>query len=472
MYSMIFLAFVSFLLSLFLTPLLRNLALRLNLLDVPDHRKIHKVPIPRVGGVAIVASAAGAFGLLFLFRLKAGLIIWAGAPFALRLLPAVLTIFCIGLLDDVFQIPPMYKLMGQLLGAVLAWCSGIHLSSIGGHDLPAVLSFLLTTVWIVACCNAVNLIDGVDGLAAGVGLFAVVTTLIAALFHHNIDLALATAPLAGALLGFLRYNFSPASIFLGDCGSLTLGFLLGCYGVVWSEKSTTVLSMIAPLMVLFVPLLDVVLAVIRRFLHKQPIFSADRGHIHHKLLSRGLSPWQVVLILYGFCGLAGIAGLTLTATRTQYHGFVVIVVILAAWLGIQHLGYTEFGVVGRLIFGGGFHRVLNAQLSLAQFEQEMIATQSLDHIWELLCRESSAFGFSGVELEVDNERRTRRSSASWQIRIEFPGRGHVILNRDRSARGDASEGVLFVDCIERIFTRKLKDTEPRGSDMPAYAQAH
>lgn len=472
MYSMIFLAFVSFLLSLFLTPLLRNLALRLNLLDVPDHRKIHKVPIPRVGGVAIVASAAGAFGLLFLFRLKAGLIIWAGAPFALRLLPAVLTIFCIGLLDDVFQVPPFYKLMGQVLGAVLAWFSGIHLSSIGGHDLPAVLSFILTTVWIIACCNAVNLIDGVDGLAAGVGLFAVVTTLIAALFHHNIDLALATAPLAGALLGFLRYNFSPASIFLGDCGSLTLGFLLGCYGVVWSEKSTTVLSMIAPLMVLFVPLLDVVLAVVRRFLHKQPIFSADRGHIHHKLLSRGLSPWQVVLILYGFCGLAGIAGLTLTATRTQYHGFVVIVVILAAWLGIQHLGYAEFGVVGRLVFGGGFHRLLNAQLSLAQFEQEMIASKSLDHTWELLCRESSAFGFSGVELEVDSERRTKRTNASWQIRIEFPGRGHVILTRDRSARGDASEGVLFVDCIERIFARKLKDTEPRRSDIPAYAQAH
>jgi UDP-GlcNAc:undecaprenyl-phosphate/decaprenyl-phosphate GlcNAc-1-phosphate transferase len=471
MYSMIFLAFASFGLSLILTPLFRNLALRLNLLDLPDNRKIHKIPIPRVGGVAIVCSAAGAFGLLFAFRLKAGLIVWAGAPFALRLLPAVLTIFCVGLVDDILQVRPIYKLAGQILGAVLAWFSGIHLSSIGGHDLPAALSFLLTTIWIVACCNAVNLIDGVDGLAAGVGLFAVITTLIAALFHHNIDLALATAPLAGALLGFLRFNFSPASIFLGDCGSLTLGFLLGCYGVVWSEKSTTLLSMIAPLMVLFVPLLDVVLAIVRRFLHKQPIFSADRGHIHHKLLSRGLPPWQVVLILYGFCGLAGIAGLMLTATQAQYHSFVVIVVILGAWLGIQHLDYTEFGVVGRLVFGGGFHRLLNAQLSLGQFEKEMAASKTLDNTWELLCRESSAFGFSGVELEVDSEKRVKWTSACWQIRIEFPGRGHVILTRDRSARGDASEGVLFVDCIERIFARKLKDTEPHRSDMPAYAQA-
>jgi UDP-GlcNAc:undecaprenyl-phosphate/decaprenyl-phosphate GlcNAc-1-phosphate transferase len=472
MYSMIFLAFASFGLSLVLTPLFRNLALRLNLLDVPDHRKIHKIPIPRVGGVAIVASAAGAFGLLFLFRLKAGLIIWAGAPFALRLLPAVLTIFCVGLIDDIFQVRPLYKLAGQILGAVLAWFSGIHLSTIGGHDLPAALSFTLTTIWIVACCNAINLIDGVDGLAAGVGLFAVITTLIAALFHHNINLALATAPLAGALLGFLRFNFSPASIFLGDCGSLTLGFLLGCYGVVWSEKSTTLLSMIAPLMVLFVPLLDVFLAIVRRFLHRQPIFAADRGHIHHKLLSRGLHPWQVVLILYGFCGLAGIAGLMLTATRAQYHSFVVIVVILGAWLGIQHLDYSEFGVVGKLVFGGGFHRLLNAQLSLAQFEKEMAASKTLESDWEVLCRESAAFGFSGVELEVDSEKRIKRANACWQIQIEFPGRGHLILTRERGARGDASEGVLFADCVERVFLRKLKDTEPSRSDMPAYAQAH
>jgi UDP-GlcNAc:undecaprenyl-phosphate/decaprenyl-phosphate GlcNAc-1-phosphate transferase len=472
MYSMIFLGLASFALSLVLTPLLRNLALRLKLLDVPDHRKIHRIPVPRVGGVAIVASAAGAFGLLFLFRLKAGLIIWAGAPFALRLLPAVLTIFCVGLADDIFDIRPLYKLLSQILGAVLAWFSGIHLSSIGGHVLPAALSFLLTTIWIVTCCNAVNLIDGVDGLATGVGLFAVVTTLIAALFHHNINLALATAPLAGALLGFLRFNFSPASIFLGDCGSLTIGFLLGCYGVVWSEKSTTLLSMIAPLMVLFVPLLDVVLSIVRRFLHRQSIFSADRGHIHHKLLSRGLPPRQVVLILYGFCGLAGVAGLVLTATQAQYHSFVVIVVVLAAWLGIQHLDYTEFGIIGRLVFGGGFHRLLNAQLSLAQFEQEMVASKTLENAWELLCRESSAFGFSGVELQVDSEKRTKWTSAYWQIRIEFPGRGHVILTRERGARGDASEGVLFIDCIERVFAKKLKEIEPRPSDLPVYAQAH
>jgi UDP-GlcNAc:undecaprenyl-phosphate GlcNAc-1-phosphate transferase len=471
MYSMIFLAFASLGLSLLLTPIFRNLARRLNLLDIPDHRKIHKVGIPRVGGVAIFFSAIGAYALLFVFKLNGGIVIWSGAPFALRILPAVFVIFCVGLLDDIFQVRALYKLFGQTAAAILAWVSGIHLSSIGGHELPAVLSFVLTTGWIVACSNAVNLIDGVDGLATGVGLFAVITTLIAALFHHNIDLAYATIPLAGALLGFLRYNFNPASIFLGDCGSLTLGFLLGCYGVVWSEKSTTILSMIAPLMVLFVPLLDVGLAIIRRFLHQESIFSADRAHIHHKLLSQGLPTRQVVLILYGFCGLAGVAGLVLTATQVQYHGFVVIVVILAAWLGIQHLGYTEFGAVGKVVFGGEFHRLMNAQLSLAKFEQEMAASKTLEESWELLCRASSVFGFSGVELRVDNETRIKRTSVCWQIRIDFPGRGHVVLTRERRAKGAASEGVLFADCVESAFAKKLKELEPRLSEIPVYAQA-
>lgn len=473
MYSMVFLAAASFALSLILTPLIRNIALRLNFVDQPDnHRKIHKIPIPRVGGVAIAASVAGAIGLLFFFRLRAGLILSADAPFAFRLLPAVAVIVCVGLADDIFQVRPMYKLAAQTAAAILAWESGIHLSSIGRHDFPMILSFVVTIIWIVACSNAMNLIDGVDGLAAGVALVASVTTLIAALFHRNLELAFATVPLVGALLGFLRFNFSPASIFLGDCGSLTLGFLLGCYGIFWSEKSTTVLSMVAPLMVLFVPLLDASLAIVRRFLRQQPIFSADRGHIHHKLLSLGLPPWRVALILYGFCGVAGVAGLVLTATHVPYHSFVVIIVILVAWLAIQHLGYSELGVASRVVFGGGLHRLLNGQLNLAKLEQELMASKTLEEIWQLLCRDSPEFGFSAIELHIDDEIQLRRSGMGWQIRVDFPGRGYIVLTRATGTRSGSSAGVLFVDCIERVFFKRLNELKPRGSDLPAYAQAN
>ena len=472
MYSMVFLAAASFLLSLILTPLFRNIALRLKIVDEPDnHRKIHKVPIPRIGGVAIAAAVVIAYGLLLLFRLRAGLILWAGAPFALRLLPAVAIIFLVGLADDIFQVRPIYKLIAQVVAAILAWESGIHLAAIGGHGFPSILSFILTIVWIVACSNAVNLIDGVDGLAAGVAFLASVTTLIAALIHHNMELAFATMPLVGALLGFLRFNFSPASIFLGDCGSLTLGFLLGCYGIVWSEKSTTLLSMVAPLMVLFVPLLDVSLAIVRRFLRQKPIFGADRAHIHHKLLSQGLPPWRVVLILYGFCGLAGAAGLVLSATQVQYHGFVAIIVILAAWLAIQHLGYSELGVAGKVIFGGGFHRLLNGQLNLAKFEQELAESETLEEIWLLLSRESSDFGFSGIELLIDGEVHRTRMGAGWQIRVDFPGRGYINLRRAKGSQGWSSAAVLFVDCIERVIFKRLVEFEPQRSELPEYAQA-
>jgi UDP-GlcNAc:undecaprenyl-phosphate/decaprenyl-phosphate GlcNAc-1-phosphate transferase len=472
MYSMVFLAAASFALSLILTPFFRNMAIRLKLVDQPDHyRKIHRAPIPQIGGVAIAASVIGAFGLLFFLRLNGGRILWGEAPFALRLMPAVAVVFCVGLVDDIYPLRPMYKLIAQIAAAILAWESGIHLSSIGGHDFPVILSLMLTIIWIVACSNAMNLIDGVDGLAAGVGLVASITTLIAALLHHNLDLAFATMPLVGALLGFLRFNFSPASIFLGDCGSLTLGFLLGCYGIVWSEKSTTLLSMVAPLMALFVPLLDASLSIVRRFLRQQPIFSADRGHIHHKLLSKGLPPWRVVLILYGFCGLASVAGLILTASHVSYHSFVVIIAMLVAWLAIQHLGYSELGVASRVVFGGGFHRLLNGRLNLAELEQELMSCGTLEEVWQLLCRDGPEFGFSGVELRIDGERQLKRTAMGWQIRVDFPGRGYIILTRATGSRSWSSAGVMFVDCIERVLFKRLDELKPRHSDLPAYAQA-
>src|SRR5436190_10487499 len=149
-----------------------------------------------------------------------------------------------------------------------------------------------------------------DGLAAGIGLFATLTMLLAALSQGNLPLALATAPLAGCLLGFLRYNFNPASIFLGDSGSLLIGFLLGSYSVIWSQKSATLLGMAAPALALALPLLEVGLSIVRRFLGYEAIFTGDRGHIHHRLLDRGFTTRRVALLLYGACGVGASLSLT------------------------------------------------------------------------------------------------------------------------------------------------------------------
>ena len=153
--------------------------------------------------------------------------------------------------------------------AAWAWEAGVRVSEVGTYPIPPWCGAALTVAWLVLCSNAFNLIDGIDGLAAGVGLAAAVTTLTAGLLHGDFMLALATAPLAGCLLGFLRYNFNPASIFLGDSGSLLIGFLLGCYGIIWSQTSATVVALAAPAMAVALPLLEVCLSVARRFLAKR-----------------------------------------------------------------------------------------------------------------------------------------------------------------------------------------------------------
>jgi UDP-GlcNAc:undecaprenyl-phosphate GlcNAc-1-phosphate transferase len=472
MYSLLFLAIVSFVLSLLLTPFVRDQALRLGLVDQPDpHRKFHKLPTPRLGGVAILAATLGAYLLLLLMSLTAGHIVRSGLPFAVKLLPAVIVIFGIGLVDDIVGVRAWHKLVAQIIAAILAWTSGIHLGALGGHPFPTALSFVLTIAWIVACANALNLIDGVDGLATGIGLFAALTTLIAALLHHNIDLAFATVPLAGALLGFLRFNFNPASIFLGDCGSLTLGFLLGCYGIVWSEKSTTLFGITAPLLALSVPLLDAGLAIVRRFLCRQPIFVGDRSHIHHKLLSQGMAPKNVVLVLYGFCGLAAVASLLLTTAREQDHGFVVVLVCLACWLGLQHLGYTEFGVARKMAFGGAFRGLLSAQVILLKFEEELSTGTTIKQCAEVLCLACPQFGFSGVELCLDGVVDRKDSSEGWSVRIDFPGHGYIHLTRECDATSPGAAAVLFIDCVSHVFIRKLSELAQTESESTVYAAA-
>jgi len=461
MYSLLFLGLVSFALSLLLTPLVRNMAWHFGIVDQPDQqRKTHSFPIPRIGGVAIFAAVNGAYGLLLIGRLSSGAIVSADLPLVLRLLPALTIVFSIGIIDDIISVRPWIRLAVETLAATFAWIGGLHITAIAGYSFSGVVaSFIFTVLWIVTCTNAINLIDGVDGLAAGVSLFAAVTMLIAALLDHNFPMALAVVPLAGALLGFLRFNFFPASIFLGDCGSLTLGFLLGCFGALWAEKSTTLLGLTAPLMVLAVPLLDVGLAVVRRLLRGQPIFVADNAHIHHKLLSLGLSPRHLLFVIYGICAFGSAASLLLTINHNQDRDFVLIVVCLAAWLGLQHLGYTEFSVAKKMVFGGTIRSVLSAQLALEAFEQEVNADLTLTQCWEVICRTCPLFGFSGIVFDIDDVNRQWGLKTGWQARIDFPGHGHISVWRESGVVNHAAAAVLFIDCVSRTFSQKLNSLE-------------
>jgi UDP-GlcNAc:undecaprenyl-phosphate/decaprenyl-phosphate GlcNAc-1-phosphate transferase len=459
------LAGIAFFCSLVLTPLIRGVALKFNLVDRPDARKIHKEPIPRVGGVAIALAYILSFGFVLIAPYR-------GLPFnidtviprALVLMPAACLVFGIGLVDDLLGLKPWQKLLGEIVAALIAFQAGVRIDFLHQWThLHLWISLPVTVLWLVGCANAFNLIDGLDGLAAGVGLFATLTSLVAALAHNNLQLALVTAPLAGCLLGFLRYNFNPASIFLGDSGSLLIGFLLGCYGAMWSDKSATIVGLTAPMMAMAIPLLDVILSIVRRFIRNQPIFGADRGHIHHRLLEKGLTPRRAALFLYGLCGIAAVLSLLQDLAHDRAGGVIIVLFCIVAWVGVQHLGYTEFGVAGKLFTKGTLRSFVDMQLRLQEFDRTLKACSTLEEHCATIVSACRQFGFSGVRLRLGREfvDEAPLGQPAWQLRIDFPDFQYVNIY----ARHDILQnpGLLagFAQIVDRVLTsRNLTAAEP------------
>jgi UDP-GlcNAc:undecaprenyl-phosphate/decaprenyl-phosphate GlcNAc-1-phosphate transferase len=392
---------ISFLLALLLTPLIRDQFQGTSFVDKPDHgRKIHLRPIPRVGGIGIALSYVLSFAIMGMLPFQTWQQMKVSESFGWAILLGALVVFVSGLLDDAFNIAPWQKLFGQLTGALIIFYSGIRIQLPASLPQDEWLSLLLTVGWLIGCTNAFNLIDGMDGLAAGIGLFATITMLIAALLHNNLDLIIVTVPLAGSLMGFLRYNFNPASVFLGDCGSMLIGFLLGCFAIEWSHKSVTMLGLSAPIMAMAVPLIDVSLSVMRRLLRNRPIFGADRGHIHHRLLDRGLNQKQAALVAYSISALAAVFSLVQSAMHRDFGGLIIVLFGVAVWVGIQNLGYVEFGMASRLFFRGAFGKIVDFQALLHAFEAEIGKAQNIEEIWTAVRRSSESFGFHGTRLQI------------------------------------------------------------------------
>ena len=457
MYSLAFLAGASFLFALLITPVVRNTFRRLGLVDQPNERKRHPHGIPRVGGIAIFSAYVLAYAFMLLAHLRAGIKVWHGSELILHLAPAALIIFATGLIDDIWGLRPWQKLIGEFAAALIACWAGIRAQDFAGHHLITWFQVPLTILWLIACTNAVNLIDGVDGLATGVSLFATCTILFAALLQHNIALALATAPLAGCLLGFLRYNFNPATIFLGDCGSLLVGFLLGCYGVLWTDKAATILGMTAPLMALAIPLLDTSLAIARRFLRRQPVFTADRGHIHHRLLDRGLTPRKVALVLYACSALGAMCSLLMMDQHVS--GVVIIIFCAVTWIGVQQLGYVEFGTVGRMFLDGAFRRMLNSQVSLQTYQEQLIAAPTPERCWEIISEACKDAGFHHVQMVLAGRTFEWQDGINpmntWDVTIPISDSDYLRLTR--SFGGGTRPNIIapFADVVRHALAPKL-----------------
>ena len=294
------------------TPLVRRLAFRIGAVDVPkDNRRMHKHPIPRLGGLAIF------MGFLI------SVLVFAEITKELRgILIGAVIIVILGIVDDVKSLPAKLKLVVQLIAAFIAVSHGVMIEVINNPNIFSqnpywVLGFWswpITVIWIVAITNSVNLIDGLDGLADGVSTIGALTMLILSVFLGQSDIALICGALVGACVGFLPYNMNPAKIFMGDTGSTFLGFVLGTLSVQGLFKYYAVISFLVPFIILGLPILDTTVAFTRRILRGQSPMTADRSHIHHKLIDMGLNQKQAVATLYIVAGVLGLSAVMLATT--------------------------------------------------------------------------------------------------------------------------------------------------------------
>lgn len=455
MRELMWMAGKAFLIALILTPIIRDIFRSYNLVDRPGKRKVHRYPIPRVGGIAI----AIAYGVALLSTSKSDDPLSTSGLAAWQLIPGAAVVFLTGLLDDLFSLRPVVKLLGLVAAGSLVFWSGLRIEGVAQHTLPIWLNYPVTVFWLLVASNAFNLIDGLDGLCAGMGLLASLTLFGAAQLSHQMPLAAATLPLAGALLGFLCYNVNPATVFLGDSGALLTGFLLGCYGMVWTQKASTLLSFLVPLLALSIPLLDVSLSVLRRVLRRKPIFAADRDHIHHRLLDLGLSPQKAVWVLYLVATL--IAAIALLATTThlgRYQGIFIVLFCAVAWLGIHKLGYAEFAVAGRLVFGGVFQRAMGVELRLVELTKALEAAGNDDQWWESLVKGGKALGLVAIHWSgVSDERRAvliEGVAPAWSFRIALSETEEVEVNGLLGAGANPCDLIGLAEAVRRAHSAR------------------
>jgi len=393
--------------SVVLTPMFRDFFAFLEMVDQPDaRRKLHVRPIPRVGGISIAITYIFVLLAVLISSTLSNQVSATSGPSLLllgRLLPAVAIIFVTGLLDDFKGLTPWQKVAGQVVAASWAFWAGVRPASVAGLPQLDFWMFPLTVLWLVFCANAFNLIDGLDGLASGVALLGAAGLLVAAVIHHHLVLAVAIVPLLGALLGFLYYNFNPATIFLGDCGSLLIGFLLGCFVLMVDKRGATGLAPLAPLLAVAVPIAEVAISIARRFLRRQPIFDADRNHIHHRLLSLGMTQRRAALVLYGVSALAVALAVLQPIVHPRITTALIVLFAFGAFFGIRKLQYVEFSSARTFIFTGEFRKLLRLRICLKEYEDALSNARNLKECWTAVSEACAAAGCRYAALELDGE---------------------------------------------------------------------
>ena len=455
-------------------------------------RHLHAKPVPRLGGIAILGSVilvvTGAVIGSNLLHLNYS---FPSSTF-LGLLGPTLVIFALGLADDFRPLSPYIKFGVQILAACWLFAGGCRVTSFhllfGERQVGNAAALILTVFWVLLITNAFNLLDGLDGLAGGSALFSSLVVFIVSLITGNTLAEVVTIALAGAIVGFLRYNFNPATIFLGDCGSLVIGFVLSAVSLASSEKASTAVAVAIPVVSFGLPILDTCIAVVRRFLNGKPLFGADDEHIHHKLLQRGLSHKQAVVVLYAVSAFFALISLPLLSPRSGNIAVVLSVVGLGVFFGLQHLGYHEVDELRRMARRTwGQKAIISNNLAIRRAEDELAHAKTVHDIVRILkgafqgndydgfdvsfrpelpAFYGSPLSVSPVQYEWRREKGIR--SKGWEMRFDlFSARGEVrgcfSVHRsftEASLRSD-------IDCFTEEFAGALSAALQRAGESHA-----
>ncbi len=407
MTTLIALFMMGLIISLVTTPLVKRLADKFDLVDQPAERKVHRTAMPRIGGVAVFTAFFLPFFSFLFFSTTISQLLTMNLQ-TVSLVAGAMIVFAMGLWDDVRKLKPSVKFTLQLISTLIAYYGGMR---IGGVALPwggvislGWLSLPVTVIWFMAVINGINLIDGLDGLAAGVTLFTSLVLLVLCVTGENYLAAMGFAVLSGATLGFLRYNFNPASIFMGDGGSYFLGYLLAALAILGSVKSQAAVAILIPIIAMGVPLMDVLWSPIRRFLLGRRLFSPDKEHLHHRLLALGLSQRLAVSILYGITVCLGFLAILMVHASNEQASLILIMIGTAMILGMRKLGYFEYFAMDK-VYGwlkdiSDQAGLTNDSRSFLNIQMEIGRSRDLAAVWQASCRALERLEFDKAELCV------------------------------------------------------------------------
>lgn len=399
--------------------------------------------VPRLGGIIVFATALFMMVLLILWDNQVAARTRAELPLVLGLAGAAGAVFLIGLYDDLRGARPWQKLLVQCAAAVGLYFTGYRIEILTnpfthGPSHLGWLSLPLTVLWLVAISNAFNLIDGLDGLAAGVGLFATVTLFLLAMLQAQSFVAATTVALAGALFGFLPHNFNPARIYLGDSGALTVGMVLAALSIHSAQKGPVLLTVAIPLMIFGLPLLDASVTTARRFLSGQPLFHRDEEHIHHRLQKIGLTPRGSVLLLYGLAALFALASLLLVNYKGAAGSLIALLSGILAWLVVRQMQYAEFAELDLHVRTEmrSQRSILRNHILLRKAAAELRAAASLEEAWDVARRIFEALEFSSAACDlagrgtlrwkVPGETPASQDSGAWTLTIPLAHNGRTL----------------------------------------------